>query len=489
MKRWAITFAGILCLVCAGLLCGSLTFWLFAHRAMAPGGPAAAQVKTGRVEAEQVTADQAAADQVTADHIEAERGTAADEGAAASGEALNRGVENNGGKAVRYLGNEYYWKYNSKSVEDNGLFASYGFVESAENQMICRRPDGSEQVLFEARGSGDIYIAGDRMYLTQGYSRLFSVKMDGSGRIDYGIFEVWAADEEKGTLVGTSYERGGGIYILYGEENRVLRISGDSGVKAGVTGGDCYYSVADSATRGFFLYRLSADGTGGPQLVDHVAVGDPYDQVYAMEVIRLGDRLYYSYGFYGGTGRYFQQGGINSVNVDGSDARTCVEYGGITGEDFLVEKKGEAELVYYIDGDIISYIGYWKYYAVEGCQVKNMSTGQVRESDFPLSRQNSYIYKDGGILMVAEHEARYQTLISKQTAARFGLWEPSGTEADEMTLIRHLEVVGDIIYFTVERSERNPALDIGWRTNYMRTGSECYRMEKGGENPVLLYSY
>lgn len=355
--------------------------------------------------------------------------------------------------------------------------------------MIRRHPDGSEEVAFSARGSGHIYIAAGRMYLSRGDGRLFSVKPDGSGMIDHGIFEVWAADERAGTLVGTSYERGRGLYILNGEENRVTEAAGDSGTKVGVIGNDCYYSVSDGTASGFFLYRISADGKSGPQLLDHVATGDPHEQVYAMEVTKLGDRIYYSYGFYGGTGRFFQQGGINSVNLDGSGPQTCVAYGGITGEDFLVEERDGAVLIYYIDGETISYLGFWDYYAVQGCQVKNMNTGQVRPSDFLLSRQNSYICRNGEVLAVEENAAGYETLVPGRATAGFGLSDPSDVELEELTLIRHVEVVGDEVYFTVERSKRNPALDMGWRTNYMRTVSECYRMEKGGAKAVLLYSY
>ncbi len=112
------------------------------------------------------------------------------------------GIINNGGSVVRRNGDDYYWRYTAGSVEPDGLFASFSFKSGAVNQMICRHPDGSQEVLFEAEGYGDIYFAGDRMYLMEEWGGVYSVNLDGSGRIDYSDFSVWDADGETGIVLG-----------------------------------------------------------------------------------------------------------------------------------------------------------------------------------------------------------------------------------------------------------------------------------------------
>lgn len=61
--------------------------------------------------------------------------------------------------------------------------------------------------------------------------------------------------------------------------------------------------------------------------------------------------------------------------------------------------------------------------------------------------------------------------------------------AQSVTLIRDVEVIGNDVYYTVEKSSRNPQGDIGWRPGYVRTGSERYKMTVGGTDAELLFVY
>ncbi len=108
-------------------------------------------------------------------------------------------ILNNGKSLVRFAGNDYYWKYTADSVDNEGLFAHFYLKPEAENQMICRHPDGTEEVLFTMAGNGDIYLAGERMYLSSD-NGAFSVKMDGSDRIDYG-YTRWQGVDRQGKVM------------------------------------------------------------------------------------------------------------------------------------------------------------------------------------------------------------------------------------------------------------------------------------------------
>ena len=405
------------------------------------------------------------------------------------------GALNNGGKAVRYEGYDYYWRYSSESWSDTGLFAYYTGIQDTENQMVRRTPEGAEEVLFSAVGYGDIYILGDRMYLTEdGDSRLYSVKMDGSGRKDYGWCKVCGADEtaENLLVLDSSAEDGSTWLALIHKDGGKEQIQNGSWNYVDTIGSYAYFSDYDYDTERLTLSRYKVDGTEEVQEMDRITLNnsDALQYVAVLQVTALEDTIYYSYGSYAGTGLFFQEGGINSVRMDGSGAQVCVAQGEITAQDFQVTNEDGDVRIYYADDSIStgSLIGYWDDEAYEGSIVKNLSTGQTGRSDFCLSRPGSYVYLEGEIAMLEENQAAYRTVLSKDRASAFGCSD-FDSEDSSITIIRDLENVGDCAYFAVEKSVRDKQEDMGWRPGYRRENTDCYRMNLEDGRLELLYSY
>ena len=411
------------------------------------------------------------------------------------GSETTEGTLNNGGKAVRHEGYDYYWKYSSGSRSDTGLFAYYSGTQDVENQMVRRTPDGAEEVLFSAVGCGDLYILGDRMYLTEdGDSKLYSVKMDGSGRKDYGWCRVCGADGDAENLLvlDSSAEDGSTWLTLIRRDGSREQIQNGSWNYVDTVEGYAYFSDYDYDTGRLTLSRYKVDGTEEMQEMDSIALNGSYDSQYAsvLQVTALEDTVYYSYGSYAGTGLFFQEGGINSVRMDGSGAQVCVEQGGITAQDFQVTNEDGDVRIYYVDDSIGtgSLIGYWSDAAYDGSIVKNLSTGQISQSDFCLSRPGSYVYLDGEVVMLEENQTFYRTVLPKDRAAAFGCGD-FNSEDSSIAIIRDLEIVGDCAYFAVEKSLRDKQGDMGWRPGYRRENTDCYRMSLGDGQLELLYSY
>ncbi|MGN0373808.1 MAG: hypothetical protein ACI4F3_13495 [Enterocloster sp.] len=401
-------------------------------------------------------------------------------------------VVNNGGTVVRYQGSDYCWRYSPDSFSRGGLFAQYSAEQNTRNQMVRIHPDGTEEVLFEDRGNGAVYILGDRMYLNYGYNNLYSVMPDGSDRVEYGAFSVWSSDDRAGTLLGYNtelYE----IQLIDRSGNLHFLMDGKDVCYAGTEGEYSYCSLVDKETKELILYQIKTDGTKDPAEIDRYKLPADYaDYTSALQVAELDGILYYSYGFYAGTGGYFQMGGINAVKLDGTDAYECVESGAIAGEEFQVENKNGAVRIYYVPaaGDVTgSCIGYWDDSAYGGCAVKNMASGATEASDFPLSRRGSFVYLDGAVSRMKENEAAYEELIPESLADSLGCNTISAAEDQEMVIIRNLEQLGKDIYFTVETGRREPSEDVGWRPFYVRESSSCYKMKSGEETAQMLYTY
>lgn len=405
-------------------------------------------------------------------------------------------IINNGGSVVRFGGNDYYWKYTADSVENQGLFAHFYLLPEAENQMICRHPDGTEKVLFTMTGNGDIYLTEDRMYLSADNSS-YSVKMDGSDRIDYGYTRWLGTDVQGKTVFGYDGQKLISVYAQTGERTELADSSaGTYGYEfAGVVDDYLYFSSCDTDNRELVLYQVKTDGSAGVQEADRFSLSrygtDLPGNVFVTQLSRLGSTLYYSYGYYAGTGGFFQEGGINYVLQD--ENRITVESGvlvdKITAEEFLVEENQGAVNVYYIDGEYGTYIGYWQDTPYDNCMVMDSRTKTVQPSSFRLSRPGAAVYMDGAVYREDEHQASYMRLIPEALAAAYGCSDENPETVQSLTLINDVEVVGNDVYYTVEKSSPDPQGDVGWRAGFIRNSSERYKMTVGGTDAELLFSY
>lgn len=408
------------------------------------------------------------------------------------------GAENNGGNVVGYRGNVYYWKYSGKSLASDGLFAFYPYVQTAENQLICRHADGTEEVILSAAGNGPIFLVGDRIYLTADGVNLYSVNLEGEDRVEHGDFEPWAADEKAGTLVGTrSYASGGGVYLLSAKDHSLTSIAPEGQYFLGAEDGYCYYSTSDTQDiPTAALWKAAMDGSEVVKL-SQVTNSESWGnmEINILEMMKSGDQIYYSYGSYAGTGGFFQTGGINCADDEGQNTRVCVPNGELGAEEFLISEGMDETRIYYVGAEdaIGSYIGFWDDYPYQQFHVKTLgeegevlSDGEAPDS-FYLCRPGSYICVGGEILRYNQELMTYETLIPREAGFEF-IDSPTDSE-EQIVLVSSLDVVGDEVFFTVEWSARNRARDMGWRAGYDRERSVFYVMELGGTKAVKIYEY
>lgn len=404
-------------------------------------------------------------------------------------------ILNNGSTLVRYEGRDYYWRYTAESVENEGVFAAYSFRSEVENQMICREADGTEHVLFTAGGYGKIYLTKDRMYLYSDKGS-YSVRPDGSDRIDDELLKWEGVDA-------------GGRYIVGYSNQMLFSIDSQTGERRDITApGELYnycfvrivddylyFSSMDMETGELVLYQYKMDGSVGVQEVARTELSEDEFFMLSSAIVtqleRLGDTLYYSYGFYAGTGGFFQTGGISYAVQD--ENRNTVEAGkivdGISAEEFLVEESQGAVNIYFIQGETGSYIGLWENSLYSSCLVYNSATGAITPSDFRLSRPGAAVYMDRAVYREDEYQASYTLLIPEAMAAAYGCSEENPETAPLTTIIRDVEVIGNDVYYTVEKSSRAPQIDFGWRPGFVRNSSERYKMPIGGSEAELLFAY
>lgn len=400
------------------------------------------------------------------------------------------GAENNGGNVVGYRGNLYYWKYNGQSYDSTGAFAYYTH-QLTQNQLICLREDGTREVLVQATGYGPIFIVGDRIYLKENSGNLFSVNLEGGDRADHGRFEPWTADEKSGTLIGCMGEE---ACVLYAKDNSIKSTHTAAHTFLGTAGGYCYFgSSINGDIPQAVLWKMSLDGSDVVKL-SQVSGSSDWSTVgvAVCQIVNVGDLVYYSYGSYAGTGGFFQEGGINCVDLEGKNTQVCVPYGELGAEEFQVlEGNGETSLCYVdVEDSSGTYIGFWDDYPYTKFHVMTRKTGSenwtTTQGKGRLSKPGAFVCVEGEILRYNQELMSYQTLIPAACGFEF-LDKPQGTEK-EIAIVTDLDIIGDQLYFTVVWSQRTGD-NFGWRPIYRRDRSVLYTMKIGETEPTVLNEY
>ena len=146
------------------------------------------------------------------------------------------------------------------------------------------------------------------MYLASS-GKMFSVKLDGSSPIDYDLFTIWDSIPEAGLVIGSSAAVPG-VQIISSETGSMETLAGSENTfpsYAGTLGNFLYYSAADPDSQEPILWQYALDGSGTLREIDRFSITDDRfsdygENVSITQTAMLDNCLYYSYGFYSGTG-------------------------------------------------------------------------------------------------------------------------------------------------------------------------------------------
>lgn len=120
-------------------------------------------------------------------------------------------------------GNVYYRQYHKDSYEEGALWGIYQATAGTDKEIVRIDADGEKTVLFHDKGYGNIYLMGERFYMTELVSRrgeddvertypnLYSVDMQGRDRIDYG---------EHGLICFVDWDKNRIVMSFYMEDTR-----------------------------------------------------------------------------------------------------------------------------------------------------------------------------------------------------------------------------------------------------------------------------
>lgn len=409
----------------------------------------------------------------------------------------------------------YYRRYHEDSYEEGALWADYRPTAGTDKEIVRINAEGEKTELFEDRGYGNIYLAGERFFMTEMVSReedgvsynvssIYSVDMQGQNRVDYGEGTICAFDMDRNVLVLNmrSVKNREGSYAaldcMSGEMTPLVFGGCESLVFWDYQDGWCYFDAhgGEAESR---VCRVAAISLTGEQkeIIALAPDGTAQENGYVESICRVevdGDGLFIVFGGYAGSGNFYQGGRIITIKLDGSDYRALEAFN----DTYYVCHKDGRTLVYlphtYRTKEDVEY----------SATVWDMEAGTLSPSDYPYQ----FIQQQHGrpVLPYQKHvESKPLCILMGEETNVYALPGESGiilpvamdiddkiTAYDgEIDLVNyeHMYYADGFLYFDVVYNLYDIDYSIGWRDGYRRLRTDVYRLQLGGEEAELLYSY
>ncbi len=397
-------------------------------------------------------------------------------------------VMNNGGRFVSYNGSVYYWRFAPGSISQTGVLGSFTQVEEVSNTLVCRNANGEETELIQDTGTGPLFISGGRIYYEKGYSSWGVCQLDGQPVTSYDSVNVLEALQQQEAVVAQDYSKG--IFVIAADGSETVLAPAEASY-IGVSDGSMYYGIA--ADNRMDVYCIGLDG-GNQAAIGSIVMSQDYGNFEILsigDVLMQDDGIYFTCGFYGGTGNFFSAGGIYRIGYDGSFS-TLLDPSGPQQVNFpkiYIQQTDGASTLYYYSGDGYSNAGSWDGWVSENVYGMNLETGETAPSSFVLSDIGDIVCMDGSIQTLTDNSGQYKVVLSQEAGSSLGYTDIGGHSGNGETFVADLDLVDDTAYFTITKMTEDPSVSVGWRTGYSRDSMKTYMTRLGTDEVTLLNEY
>lgn len=407
-------------------------------------------------------------------------------------------------------GRVYYRQYHEDSFVNGAESAYYRPTAGTDKEIVRIDANGEKTVLFSDKGYGDLYLIGDRFYMTEmitekkedteeTYSYIYSIDMQGQNRVDYGAGEIWAVDLDRKILVVTLFSEytGEGAYCVLdgisGEMTPIIFNPAGEIYLLGYSDGWCYFEECWEND----ISRVVARSLGGEQReIITLDAGKETEYGHGDQICRMeidGESISIVYGAYDYPGgRYFQGGKLITFKSGESDYQ---EIKTNSDDYFLCHDAGRLR-VYFKDCAEIGFSG--------KASVWDLETNTIFPSDFPpeLIQEAQCLY--GFPFCCQEQLERsvlcewngdiYALLVDSGTIVRVAeqidsdIEQSGGGAADEVSY-DHMYYADGYLYFEVTFSICDQEYATRWGDGFRRLQTDMYRRNLEDGTMELLNTY
>lgn len=416
------------------------------------------------------------------------------------------GVKNNGGYAVGYGANTYYWKYNANSFESTGVYGYFYPVSETVNQLICRENEtGAETVLYEGTGYDELWISGESIWFKTNYASWKSIGLDGSTG-DSVTFngQVLGADEETGYLIAFDSDMGGIITIdRDGVKNLICGMSDATSETVGlfetVDGKGFFWSIVGSGSGSVDVFSVGlTDGSWADY--GRYTVEDPEGVLLTSGIdvttAHSDTNLYLCVNPVVGSGTFYYPGAIWKIAIDGSEVAelknaTDADAPQTSGIVITQDETIGTRLWYCADSGYTIHedtMHPWRDSMTE-MQIDKILTSAASGM---LTEYDGYAVAEGGIcIRLDESSMELTQIVSAGTLSNAGYPSLSGTASgDTVYYVSRYSRVGQTAF--IEITEMRSAAIAGGLNGgmgYDRTKSTLWAVPIGEDSMTAIYSY
>ena len=360
-------------------------------------------------------------------------------------------VEGKSGSFVEYKGYTYYWKIDAGSREGTGLFSNYKDSLNYKNDLI-RFNDSGEEVVISDKGSGDIFIVNDKIFLSYtadeyGNNRnIYSVDLDGNNKTEYCSGEMkYIVDD----YIYGQTDNNGDIFIIDTKTDKVDTIKKKANI-IGCEDGVIYYTNEfDYTAKNLTIGSIEGKEDNGIIYTFDSSNFEYYERpvtMYALTMWKENGKLNTCIGYSEGSANLLQELVQIEMEAERKNAKlTNVElsYG------FYEEEQNIKGKVYFktVNPNADSY---------NELVYVDKETGEIKE-----------------LVKVDEINEKY------------GFVE----DDEHQTSLYCADAVGDDVYVIIDYSEHYPEGDVGWRYTYKRLKTVCFKYNLKSKEIEDIYDF
>ncbi|MBP3503162.1 MAG: DUF5050 domain-containing protein [Clostridia bacterium] len=337
---------------------------------------------------------------------------------------------------VKYKEATYFWKLSANSRESTGLFAKYAYKTNNKNELVKLDNSGNETTILTEKGSGDICISNDKIFLRYpedeygNIYKIYSVNMNGENKKEYQEGELKASIKD---FVICQNSSDGEIFEINAKTDEIVMLKENANV-LDVIDDVIYYYEEDSKTGILKVGTIKDNKDNGT--IATFSKKDLFEEATdeSMEIVEFGEqngKLKIYIGYRAGTAHMLQDEYCFTMNKDGSN----LEKQEVTSLEIVSEDSQKLKGVY-ID---------------------------VKEENGKYT--NNLVYIDDST------KERKEILTEKQMNEKFKF-----TSDDEHTVeLAESAIVENDIYVVLDYGVHNSEEDIGWRYSYKRLKTVCFK--------------
>lgn len=345
------------------------------------------------------------------------------------------------GAFVIYKDYIYYWKLNESSRETIALFANYSDKVNVKNELIRADQNGKEEVLIEEKGSGDIFIVNDRIFLSYEvnmengkHKTIYSIDLDGKNKKEF------TSGEMKYIVGDYIFCQGGsdvGIFAINTKKNEMTPLKKNAEIIACEDNVIYYTNIYDYKTETLKIGSITELKDNGmiATFVTSEFESYPKSSTSPIEVIKLwknNDIVNINVGYREGTANMLQE--LFLIQID--EKKKTIEKTKVSeSEMLLIENEKDVNGVY----------------------------SQIKEENGKYT--NVYLY------MNEETKKKMEFVSEEEILKKYGLKK----DDEHMLTFYTGSVTEDDIYMIFDYSEHYPSEDIGWRYAYKNKQTICVK--------------